>query len=375
MTYWDELRRIFDWTQTNVHSTFNICWGAQAALHHFHGVPSMRCRRRPSASSATAISIPPRPICAASRTTSRFRCRAGRKCGAPTCRQAQGLEILMESDEAGLCLVDDAATARSTCSTISNTTPRRLARNIGATSKAGKPIELPTQLFPGRRSRCAAREPLAQPRPSAVRQLDQRGLSDDAVRPRSEYRRNARYGCSRRRQLTIRQRCRSARRTIVRAPCFASCCCAMPNRAGPIRPRRSRPAAECARAEGGAGDRPLHAHAEAHPRSRALFAGNGARATPGSSSPTNCAAAPKVLIEEALYDFGNGGRLLDAVRTKADTAKSVLVVGHNPSIERLAQRLIGKGEPKLRKKHRAEISDRRSGGDRVSRPTTGANRR
>ncbi len=36
--YWDELTQVFDWTQTNVHSTFAICWGAQAMLHHFHGV-------------------------------------------------------------------------------------------------------------------------------------------------------------------------------------------------------------------------------------------------------------------------------------------------------------------------------------------------
>src|SRR3546814_6087639 len=39
VTYWDELRRIFDWTQTNVHSSFHICWGAQAAAQHFHGMP------------------------------------------------------------------------------------------------------------------------------------------------------------------------------------------------------------------------------------------------------------------------------------------------------------------------------------------------
>ena len=39
MTYWDELQKIYDWTQTHVQSTFNICWGAQAALYHFHRVP------------------------------------------------------------------------------------------------------------------------------------------------------------------------------------------------------------------------------------------------------------------------------------------------------------------------------------------------
>ena len=27
VTYWDELTQVFDWTQTNVHSTFGVCWG------------------------------------------------------------------------------------------------------------------------------------------------------------------------------------------------------------------------------------------------------------------------------------------------------------------------------------------------------------
>ena len=29
--YWEELCEIFDWAKTNVYSTYNICWGAQAA--------------------------------------------------------------------------------------------------------------------------------------------------------------------------------------------------------------------------------------------------------------------------------------------------------------------------------------------------------
>lgn len=37
--YWDELCQIFDWARTNVYSTYNICWGAQAALYHRYGVP------------------------------------------------------------------------------------------------------------------------------------------------------------------------------------------------------------------------------------------------------------------------------------------------------------------------------------------------
>jgi len=40
--YWPEMIEIMDWTQTNVHHTMFICWGAQAALHHFHGVRRYR---------------------------------------------------------------------------------------------------------------------------------------------------------------------------------------------------------------------------------------------------------------------------------------------------------------------------------------------
>jgi homoserine O-succinyltransferase len=39
VSYWAELRKILDWTQTHVHRCFTICWAAQAALYHFHGVP------------------------------------------------------------------------------------------------------------------------------------------------------------------------------------------------------------------------------------------------------------------------------------------------------------------------------------------------
>ncbi|MBE1282307.1 MAG: homoserine O-succinyltransferase [Rhodobacteraceae bacterium] len=38
VTYWEEISEIFDWTQTNVHSTFGVCWGGMAMINHFHGV-------------------------------------------------------------------------------------------------------------------------------------------------------------------------------------------------------------------------------------------------------------------------------------------------------------------------------------------------
>ncbi|MGE5614588.1 MAG: homoserine O-acetyltransferase MetA [Bacillota bacterium] len=37
--YWDELKAIMDWSLRNVYSTFHICWGAQAGLYHHYGIP------------------------------------------------------------------------------------------------------------------------------------------------------------------------------------------------------------------------------------------------------------------------------------------------------------------------------------------------
>ena len=36
--YWPELCEIMEWSKTHVHSTFHICWGAQAGLYYHYGI-------------------------------------------------------------------------------------------------------------------------------------------------------------------------------------------------------------------------------------------------------------------------------------------------------------------------------------------------
>ena len=36
--YWGELCEIMEWSKTHVHSTFHICWGAQAGLYYHYGI-------------------------------------------------------------------------------------------------------------------------------------------------------------------------------------------------------------------------------------------------------------------------------------------------------------------------------------------------
>lgn len=39
VTYWDEMKHIFNWAEHHVTSTLFICWGAQAGLYHHYGIP------------------------------------------------------------------------------------------------------------------------------------------------------------------------------------------------------------------------------------------------------------------------------------------------------------------------------------------------
>lgn len=46
VTYWKELKNILDWTQSNIFQTFNICWGAQAAIYHFRNVNKQNLEKK-----------------------------------------------------------------------------------------------------------------------------------------------------------------------------------------------------------------------------------------------------------------------------------------------------------------------------------------
>jgi homoserine O-succinyltransferase len=149
VTYWDELRRIYDWTLSNVHSTMNICWGAQAALHHFHGVPkhALACKafgvfrhRNLNPSSpylrgfSDDFSIP------VSRWTE------VRRADLPS---EDSLEVLMESDEVGLCLIADCAHRALYMFNHIEYDTATLAEEYWRDVTAKRAIKLPRNYFPG----------------------------------------------------------------------------------------------------------------------------------------------------------------------------------------------------------------------------------
>jgi homoserine O-succinyltransferase len=107
VTYWDELCRVMDWTQTNVHSTFGVCWGGMAMAYHFHGVPkhmlghkAFGCFRHRNLDPASPYlrGFSDDCVIPVSRWTEM---RQGEI-------ESANLRVLLGSDEVGPCLVEDA---------------------------------------------------------------------------------------------------------------------------------------------------------------------------------------------------------------------------------------------------------------------------
>jgi homoserine O-succinyltransferase len=46
VTYWDEIKRIFEWSKSHVTSTLYICWAAQAGLYYHYGTPKYHLKKK-----------------------------------------------------------------------------------------------------------------------------------------------------------------------------------------------------------------------------------------------------------------------------------------------------------------------------------------
>lgn len=107
VTYWDELRQIFDWTTTNVHSSFFICWGAMAAAYHFHGVPKYTLGRKAHGVYRHRNLAPASPYLAGFSDDFQVSVSRWTEVRRADIRPESGLNILMESDETGLCMLQE----------------------------------------------------------------------------------------------------------------------------------------------------------------------------------------------------------------------------------------------------------------------------
>ncbi|QUS35069.1 homoserine O-acetyltransferase MetA [Falsirhodobacter algicola] len=149
VTYWDELREVFDWTQTHVHSTFGVCWGGMAMIHHFHGVQKHMLKAKAFGCFRHDNLQPTSPFLRGFSDefvipVSRWTEMDQREIDAQP-----GLVTLLGSDQVGPCLVADAAHRAlyifNHFEYDSDTLKQEYDRDVAS----GTPVTVPVDYYPG----------------------------------------------------------------------------------------------------------------------------------------------------------------------------------------------------------------------------------
>lgn len=149
VTYWDELREIFDWTQTNVHSTFGVCWGGMAMISHFHGVQKHLLPHKAFGCFPHRNLAPTSPYLRGFSDTCLIPVSRWTEMRQAEIDAAPGLVTLLGSDEVGPCLIEDRAHRAlyifNHFEYDSDTLKREYDRDVAA----GVTIDVPVNYYPG----------------------------------------------------------------------------------------------------------------------------------------------------------------------------------------------------------------------------------
>ncbi|PYE89026.1 homoserine O-succinyltransferase [Phyllobacterium leguminum] len=151
VTYWNELTRIFDWTATNVHSSFFICWGAMAAAWHFHRLPKYTLEKKAFGVFRHRNNAPASPYLAGfsddfSIPVSRWTEVHATDLDLPS---ASGLDLLIDSDATGPCLLTGKTGNRLYMFNHIEYDSTSLQEEYERDVASGVPVEMPHEYFPG----------------------------------------------------------------------------------------------------------------------------------------------------------------------------------------------------------------------------------
>ncbi len=147
VTYWDELKDVMDWTQTNVQSTFGVCWGGMAMAYHFHGVEkhlldakSFGCFRQQNLEPASPYlrGFSDDCVIPVSRWTEMRQDEI----------ESAGLKTLLGSSDSGPCLVEDTAHRALYIFNHFEYDSGTLKEEYDRDVAAGAPINVPMNYYP-----------------------------------------------------------------------------------------------------------------------------------------------------------------------------------------------------------------------------------
>ncbi len=148
VTYWDELREVFEWAEANVHSTFGVCWGGMAMIRHWYGVDKHLLEAKAFGCFHHRNLDPASPYLRG----------FSDECVIPVSRwtevrqdemEATGkLKVLLGSDAVGPCLVEDLARNALYIFNHFEYDSGTLAEEYERDASKGVPIEVPRNYYP-----------------------------------------------------------------------------------------------------------------------------------------------------------------------------------------------------------------------------------
>lgn len=146
--YWPELTRIMDWAETDVVSTFNICWGAQAALYHRYGVPKYPLPRKMFGVFEHRTLAPIERLLRGFDDTFMAPHSRHTEIRRADLEKVPDLKILAESDEAGIYIVGSVDRRHVFITGHSEYDPLTLKTEYDRDVSNGLPIEIPKNYYP-----------------------------------------------------------------------------------------------------------------------------------------------------------------------------------------------------------------------------------
>lgn len=109
VTYWNEMREVLDWTQTNVHATFGVCWGGMAMINHFHGIDKHLLKQKAFGCFRHRNLEPASPYLRGFSDDFVIPVSRWTEMRQSEIEAATSLVTLLGSDEVGPCLIEDRA--------------------------------------------------------------------------------------------------------------------------------------------------------------------------------------------------------------------------------------------------------------------------
>ncbi len=149
VTYWKELEQILDWTTTNVHSSFFICWGAMAAAWHFHRIPKYTLEKKAFGVYRHRNDAPTSPYLAGFSDDFAVPVSRWTEVRSADIPADSGLDLLMESDVTGPCLLSELTGNRLYMFNHIEYDSTSLKEEYDRDVAAGSPIEVPHEYYPG----------------------------------------------------------------------------------------------------------------------------------------------------------------------------------------------------------------------------------